>query len=182
MCRCLHPFWTRKSISPSWIPLPAKKTEEPHTWSSKPSWCLQSGWMGRRWKAAGSPCWRWRCTGSWLDYHIKALTIPVIILGQSGFSTFSIKTFKPLCSPAASGMSLDPWSALLWLGKTPSFGHSSMWLSCGICQSETLIYFYLKKDTVYNNNLFWNHSIYHTKWTRMSPGKKRKHKKLLLVN
>lgn len=93
---CLHLFCASKSINGLLLPYSQlKERSEPHTWNLEPPTIRSHVLSGKKMKSnmdygvgSGDEF------SSWLYYHIKEHTVPVIILGQSRFKTFSIKSFQ----------------------------------------------------------------------------------------
>lgn len=93
---CLHLFCASKSINGSLLPYSQlKERSEPHTWNLEHPTIRSQVLSGKKMKSnvdygvgSGDEL------SSWLYYHIKEHTAPVLILGQSGFKTFSMKSFQ----------------------------------------------------------------------------------------
>lgn len=119
----------------------------------------------KRWKASWIPHCKWRWTSSWLHYHIKELTVWMIILGQSRFRTFPITghitvhqhLVHIVCSSSTT------------VESSISFGWSSLLLWVASVRAMTRLNFHNKQKTLYKNNIqYWNDSIHPTNWLRLS--------------
>lgn len=106
---------------------------------------------------------------SWLYYHIKEHTVPVIILGQSRFKTFLIKPFQATAQLGSIWYVLWPvcWNfAKVWNTQLRLEQHGALG---AICNTMAPLNFHNQQKILYNNNIqYWNYSTYLNNWTRLS--------------